>query len=390
MGALLATFWLPLPFALALALAGAGFFVAWMFLDCEFFETARIAAQDLRLRFVHDPYLRHMHRREQHGPRLTVFALMAALSAIAGLAGFLGLAFGDAADRSRANILSAIAIAAIWFGLFTQHRRLWWMAFRWRIARLQPAMKTAATLLQKQWPGSSVVLPGLGNYGVSCQRPDTLLSADCLRFAWFRGAVGSIARKQDQCVSFAIEGYRGWSVERRKPGWSPPPVAVIEVRSPPHTRTVRHEYEFPLGDEWYVAYYDRTLDFKDEVDPDVLAAITQRPPGLRLPHRGGRFRALADLDLKVATLHKFPFSDTPSWMGVDHRVLPKDEIVRLDYEPDPSRSTACHVLPENFAGLKDRLTDPRWKKHRDYAGYQVLVSYEQLDKDFQWLKAEGG
>ena len=132
---------------------------------------------------------------------------------------------------------------------------------------------------------------------------------------------------------------------------------MTEERHPPHTKTVRHERDFPLGDQWYLAFYTFTLDFKDEVDPDILAEIAKRPPATRLPRRGGRYRALRDIEVTVQILHALSRRHSPLPMGLYQRTLPKDEVVRLDYEPDPSRSTHCTLVPENSAGLEDRLVD---------------------------------
>ena len=61
MGALLATSWSWLPsvrLGSAVSLAGAAVFVVWLFVDCSFSKVANMAGQDLRLRFLHDVYLR--------------------------------------------------------------------------------------------------------------------------------------------------------------------------------------------------------------------------------------------------------------------------------------------------------------------------------------------
>lgn len=61
------------------------------------------------------------------------------------------------------------------------------------------------------------------------------------------------------------------------------------------------------------------------------------------------------------------------------------EVVKLDYEPDPSKSTCCKVIPEDYARVEARCIDTKTKKDRDYRGYELSVSYLQLDKDFDWL-----
>ncbi len=114
----------------------------------------------------------------------------------------------------------------------------------------------------------------------------------------FWETIGSVSRKEDCYLRFGVSSYidisvpsfRHCYVEYRMHDWSPPPVAVTEVRSPPHTRTVQHEDDFPLGGSWYLTFYHIKIEFKDEVDPDLLAEIAKRPPTTRLPHRGERFR----------------------------------------------------------------------------------------------------
>jgi hypothetical protein len=89
----------------------------------------------------------------------------------------------------------------------------------------------------------------------------------------------------------------------------------------------------------------------------------------------------------VQTLCSIPGDDQPFPLSIDRRSLSKGEVVRLDYEPDPSRSTHCTVVPQNPELLEDRLVDSRHKKDRDYAGYSILLSYIELDSSFEWLGA---
>ncbi|MEN6451297.1 MAG: hypothetical protein ABFC96_12465 [Thermoguttaceae bacterium] len=400
MGALFAATWAWPPslyIAYAITFAGAAIFVLWIFLDCSFSTVAQMAAQDIRLQFLHDPHLRYWHRWKWYGPRLWAFAILAALSAAASTTVFIQLAFRADAERSIRNAVLAIAVLAVWIGLFAVYRKLWWMAFRRRIVRLQPAMKMAVDRLSEQWPEADVFLSGLGNYSVSSHDPDHLLHADPTPVPVLWETIGGISRKKDCCFRFGIESYLNFGaesfqrccVEYRMGGYSPPERSATEVRSPPHTKTVRHEHDFPLGDSWYLAFYAIKLDFKDEVDPDLLEEIAKRPPKTRLPHRGGKFRSLADTEVGVWTLHWMPGQESPSPMFYEQHTLPKGQVVQLDYEPDPARSTHCTLMPEDRAGLEDRLVDSKDKKHRDYRGYQIQVSYIELDKNFEWLEALG-
>jgi hypothetical protein len=395
MCALLAASWPWLPsvyVASAISITGAAVFVAWIFLDCSFPTVAQMASQDIRFRFVYDVHLRWWHRWEWYGPRLLAFAIFAILGGAASLAAFFQFAFGGASQRSWASGLLVTAVVAIWFTVFMQYDRLWWLAFTHRLARLKPAMKTAVDQLLRQWPETSVFLPGLGNYGVSSRDPDRLLRADSSPVPDLWETIGGISRREDCCLGFGISSYmrlgdktlHGCLVEYRMHGWSPPATAVSEVRSPPHTRTVHHEYDFPLGGSWYLAFYSTTLEFKDEIDPDILAEVAKRPPTTRLPHCGNRFRALRDTDVDVQVMCSFPNGDRfPT--SIDKCALPKGEIVRLDYEPEPSRSTHCTLIPENYEELEGRCVDSKHRKDRDYAGYRIVLSYIELDKGFEWL-----
>jgi len=222
--------------------------------------------------------------------------------------------------------------------------------------------------------------------------PKRLLHADRTPFPYLWEIVGIISRSGEDCLRFSMDSYLHVSmdsshhcyVERRHNGWSPPPVSVTEVRSPPSVRTVHYESDYPLESGWYLAFYKIELTFKDEPDPEIVAEVAKRPPGLRLPHCGGRFRARVDTPVQVWRLSYMPSGPVPMLIDEEH-VLCKGEVVRLDYEPDPSRSTRCKVVPENYARVEAHCIDANAKKDRDYRGYELTVSYVQLDADFDWL-----
>ncbi len=250
--------WLPsLHLASAVSAAGAAILVVWMFFDCSFPTIVQMASQDIRLRFVRDVHLRYWHRWEWYGSRLLAFAVLGGLSAMATLMVFVQLALGAASERTLANTVLASTVLAIWIGLFVLYRRLWWMAFKRRIRRLQPAMKAAVDQLLERWPETDVFLPGLGNYGVSSHDPDHLLHADRTPVPDLWETVGSISRKQNRYFGFGVSSYtdfgtetltlRRCQVEYRMHGWSPPPMSVKVVRSPPVTMTIQHEYDCSLG-----------------------------------------------------------------------------------------------------------------------------------------------
>jgi hypothetical protein len=238
-----------------------------------------------------------------------------------------------------------------------------------------------------QWPTGSVCLPGLGNYAPSISDSDSFLSNDEVPYPPFRETVGGFRRKPGQVLRFGINSYLGCRVENRADGWNPPSESVTEHWS--HTHTVRLQSTYPLGGAWHLAFYTSELDFHDGVDPEVQAKVTERPRGLRLPHRAGRFRARADVEVCVQHLLSLggnkPFAINSRWS-----VIPGGEILRLDYEPDPSRSTHCTLLPENYRGLEPQVTYPEMKKDRDYAGYNIFISYDQLAAEFEWLEDDLG
>lgn len=145
-----------------------------------------------------------------------------------------------------------------------------------------------------------------------------------------------------------------------------------------------HERDYPLGSDWYLAFYKTEMTFKHEPDPEIIAEVAKRPPGIRLPHCGGRFRASVDTPVQVWHLRYMPSGPIP--MHIDkEQILRKGEVVRLDYEPDLSRSTRCKVVPEDYTRVEAYCIDAKTKKDRDYRGYELNVSYIQLDSDFDWL-----
>ena len=384
--------WLPsIGCAAAILTAIAALFILWIFVDCSFSWVAAIAGQDLRLRFLHDAHVRYDHRWEHYGPRLLVFWILAAIGTLAACIIILRLAFGGGVERGLWNVIVSILVAAIWIGLLTQYHRIWWIAFRRRVRRLLPAVKKAAEILQT-WPTSDVFLPGLGNYGPLKHFPTRLLHADPSPIQPIGETVRGISRSGEDCLRFSINSYthatidtfRNCCIELRRDGWSPPPVSVTETPSPPSVRTVHHEGDFLLERGWYLSFYKSHTTFKHEPDPEIVAEVAKRPPGLRLPHRGGRFRARVDTPVRVWHLAYIPSGPFP--MLVDgERVLRKGEVVRLDYEPDPSRSTHCDVVAEDYARVEAYCIDARIKKDRDYRGYKLTVSYVQLDTDFDSL-----
>lgn len=121
-----------------------------------------------------------------------------------------------------------------------------------------------------------------------------------------------------------------------------------------------------------------------KIDADLKAEIARRPPGLRLPGKGSRFRALRDVDIEVCVNFRTG-DDSVVPIHIERVVVPRGEILRLDCEPDTSESTHCIVTPERYDQLESAFVDPKFRKDSDYSGYSLSVSYVQLDADFEWL-----
>lgn len=116
-----------------------------------------------------------------------------------------------------------------------------------------------------------------------------------------------------------------------------------------------------------------------ELHNAVRREVAVRPKGLRLPRKGNRFRAIRDIEVHVGIWFHAPYSS--SCRGV----IPKGEILRLDYDPDPSETTGCTLAPERYDDLEEQLVDSAARSDGPYSGYTLSVSYVELDRDFEWL-----
>jgi hypothetical protein len=117
----------------------------------------------------------------------------------------------------------------------------------------------------------------------------------------------------------------------------------------------------------------------EELNAALQREIARRPPGLRLPSKGGRFQAVRDLDVRVRTAFMAPRSS--GCRGV----LPAGEVLALDYDPDPTSTTGVWLRPERYRALESVLVEKALRDEPSYDGYSISMSYEQLDKDFEWL-----
>jgi len=46
------------------------------------------------------------------------------------------------------------------------------------------------------------------------------------------------------------------------------------------------------------------------------------------------------------------------------------------------------VVPERYGELEQELIQARFTADPEYSGYELSISYVQLDEDFQWLNAD--
>src|SRR5690606_14003059 len=80
------------------------------------------------------------------------------------------------------------------------------------------------------------------------------------------------------------------------------------------------------------------------VDRQLNEKIASRPADLRLPHKGCRFRAIRNTVVDVATYLRSA-EDLFIPIEIQQDAIPQGEIIRLEYDPDPSESTHCSLVP---------------------------------------------
>jgi hypothetical protein len=124
----------------------------------------------------------------------------------------------------------------------------------------------------------------------------------------------------------------------------------------------------------------------ESVDRRLEEEIASRPVALRLPRKGCRFRALRDTVVDVVTYFRGGDDGLFIPIQIKQGTIPQEEVIRLDYEPVPSESTHCSLVPEQYGELEMSLVDAEFRKDPEYSGFNFSVSYLQLDKDFDWLE----
>ncbi len=123
-----------------------------------------------------------------------------------------------------------------------------------------------------------------------------------------------------------------------------------------------------------------------EMDAALEGEIARRPAHVRLPHKGGRFRALRETHADLVTWMRLAHLEGMQLpIDVEACLVPAGEVLRLDYEPDPAKSTHCTLVPERYQELESRLVAARWRAEGDYSGYGLSIAYLSLDADFEGL-----
>ena len=266
--------------ACMLSLAMMLLLVVWIFLDASFRWIPHIVGRDLQLQFLSDPELRLMHEWQVYGLRLLIFAVLMVVAIASTLTVFAQLVIGRKRDRSIRSMLLATALVALWLGFFAAQPQLSEIAFRQRILRHLPAMKSAADRLANDWPSETVHLPGLGDY--TLHNGKLVSSILPLNRSIFREVVFHIRRMKNGDLTFTIissypthdcaEYRRSGSrpVSRREPapdGWPARPPG-----RPEHMVTRNIVSCNELDECWYLVRYDVSHE-----DAPVIPFDKQRP-----------------------------------------------------------------------------------------------------------------
>jgi len=200
-----------------------------------------------------------MHSWEIHGPRLLVF-LVAAIVALTstGLA-FGRLFLGSEAERSIRCMLLVTLLVACWLAFFTSWERLSWLAFQYRVGRHHDAMKAAVTRLSDQWPTDGIDLPGLGGYEMANDNPNLpFIEGPCPDgLTDFSEAFDRIRRSKEGGFSFAVGSYPGYWVHFFPQDQKPQSYTRNKLD---FTASFDLQTVVDLGEGWYLAYYEVTID----------------------------------------------------------------------------------------------------------------------------------
>jgi hypothetical protein len=126
---------------------------------------------------------------------------------------------------------------------------------------------------------------------------------------------------------------------------------------------------------------DRLLAMEQE----IASEISRRPPDLRLPSAGMRFKAAQDIDIQGATYLQLPMSDGIVPIDTWNLVLVEGDVVYLCYQPQVQASTHCSLIAERYEYYEARCVKQDLVVDPGYVGFAFSISYLQLDQSFVWL-----
>jgi hypothetical protein len=150
--------------ALGASVAALLAFAVWAFVDASFPVTLEIVRIDLRLQEHPGLDMTETHGWDELGPRLLLFATLAAVGALATLLVFYRILFGSRQGRSLRSLFLAVALVGLWLTLSLSREKLESAGFQWRLHRAAKGLKQDAAILLAEWPMRDGVLPYSGPY----------------------------------------------------------------------------------------------------------------------------------------------------------------------------------------------------------------------------------
>ncbi len=100
------------------------------------------------------------------------------------------------------------------------------------------------------------------------------------------------------------------------------------------------------------------------------------------PTGGDRYRSIRDVEVRGLSRFRNPSS------GGFKATLPRGEIVTVKRDPPP-QAKAVYALPERYEDLEQLLVPPEDLASKAYDGYSLVIRFEELDRDFEFLGRRG-
>jgi len=94
--------------------------------------------------------------------------------------------------------------------------------------------------------------------------------------------------------------------------------------------------------------------------------------------KGQRYRVLRDLDVRVLTHFRAPFT------GGAKATLRAGEIFRIAHDP-PEEATAASCDPENYEALHESLVPQADRLWHNYSGYSLVIDFGRIQRDCELL-----